>query len=171
LYAPGKAQPKKPSEYKIVGKPIPRDDIAPVVFCQQNYVSDMKVPGMVHGRMIRPPVAGATPASIDEGSIKDIAGVRVVHQNGFLGVVADKEWDAIKAAERLKVEWSNAAPPFPDQAALYNHIRNAPVRHRKVEKETGNVDEAFRNATRVIEAEYEWPFQSHASMGPGCGVV
>ena len=126
---------------------------------------------MVHGRMIRPPVAGATPAKIDEGSIKDIPGARVVHQNGFLGVVADKEWDAIKAAQKLKVEWSDAAPPFPDQAAIYDHIRKAPPRHRKVEKENGNVDEAFRNAARVVEAEYEWPFQSHACMGPGCGVV
>jgi CO/xanthine dehydrogenase Mo-binding subunit len=171
LYAPGKAQPKKPSEYKIVGKSIPRDDIAPVVFCTLDYVTDLKVPGMMHGRMIRPPVAGSTPAKIDEASIKDIPGVRVVHQHGFLGVVADKEWDAIKASQKLKVEWSNAAPPFPDQAAIYDHIRKAPVRHRKVEKENGNVDEAFRTAVRVVEAEYEWPFQSHACMAPGCGVV
>ena len=59
LYAPGKAQPKKPSEHKIVGKPIKRGDVAPKVFAHENFVTDMKVPGMVHGRMIRPPVAGA----------------------------------------------------------------------------------------------------------------
>jgi CO/xanthine dehydrogenase Mo-binding subunit len=171
LYAPGKAKPKKPSEHKIVGKRIPRDDIAPKVFCTQDFVSDVKVPGMVHGRMIRPPVAGATPVKVDEASIKDIPGARVVHQNGFLGVVADREWDAIKAAQALKIEWSNGTPPFPDQAAIYDHIRNAPVRHRKVEKENGNVDAAFGSAARTIAAEYEWPFQSHASMGPGCGVV
>jgi CO/xanthine dehydrogenase Mo-binding subunit len=171
LYAPGKAKPKHHSQYKIVGRSIPRDDIAPVVFGTETYVSDVKVPGMVHGRMIRPPVAGATPEKIDESSIKDIPGARVARQGGLLGVVADKEWDAIKAAEKLKVEWSNAAPPFPDQAAIYDHIRKAPVRHRKVERENGNVDDAFKNAARVVEAEYEWPFQSHACMGPGCGVV
>jgi nicotinate dehydrogenase subunit B len=171
LYAPGKAQPKKPSEHKIVGQRIPRDDIAPKVFCTQDFVTDVKVTGMVHGRMIRPPVAGAMPVKVDESSIKDIAGTRVVHQNGFLGVVADKEWDAIKAAQMLKVEWSAGAPPFPDQAAIYDHIRNTPARHRKVEKENGNVDEAFASGARVLSAEYEWPFQSHASMGPGCGVV
>jgi CO/xanthine dehydrogenase Mo-binding subunit len=171
LYAPGKAKPKHHSQYKIVGQSIPRDDVAPVVFGTETYVSDVKVPGMVHGRMIRPPVAGATPEKIDESSIKDIPGARVVRQGGLLGVVADKEWDAIKAAQKLKVEWSNAAPPFPDQAAIYDHIRKAPVRHRKVERENGNVDEAFKNAARVVEAEYEWPFQSHACMGPGCGVV
>jgi CO/xanthine dehydrogenase Mo-binding subunit len=101
-------------------------------------------------------------------------------------VVADKEWDAIKAAQKLRVEWSDVKPPFPDMAALYDHIRNAPVRKREVvaeadglggdlvvvdNKETGNVDEAIKNAARVIEAEYEWPFQSHASMGPACAIV
>jgi nicotinate dehydrogenase subunit B len=171
LYAPGKAQPKKPSDYKIVGKSIRREDIAPKVFCQEDYVTDIKVPGMVHGRVIRPPVAGAMPAKVDEGSIKDIAGGKVIVQNAFVGVVADTEWGAIQAAQKLKIEWSNSAPPFPDQASIYDHIRKAPVRKRTVEKENGDVDEAFKTATRVIEAEYEWPFQSHASMGPGCGIV
>jgi nicotinate dehydrogenase subunit B len=73
----------------------------------------------------------------------------------------------------LKITWSNAAPAFPDNAAaVYDHIRKAPVRKKQIEgKEIGNVDEAFKSAARVIEAEYEWPFQSHASMGPGCGIV
>jgi nicotinate dehydrogenase subunit B len=172
LYAPGKAQPKKPSEYKIVGKPIKREDVAPKVFCEQDFVTDVKVPGMVHARMIRPAVAGAVPVKVDESSIKDILGAKVVVEKGFLGVVADKEWDAIKAAKQLKVEWSDAKPPFPDATALYDHIRRAPVRKRQVEgKEAGNVDEAFKTAARVIEAEYEWPFQSHACMGPGCAIV
>ena len=70
LYAPGKAQPKKPSEYKIVGKPIKREDVAPKVFCQQDFVTDVKVPGMVHGRMIRPAIAGALPVKVDESSIR-----------------------------------------------------------------------------------------------------
>src|SRR6202011_82714 len=173
LYAPGKAQPKKPSEYKIVGQPLKREDIAPKVYCQQDFVTDVKVPGMVHGRVIRPPVAGATPVSVDESSVKDIPGVKVVREKDFLGIVADNEWNAVKAAQMLKVEWSSAAAPFPESAAaLYDHIRKAPVRKKQIEgKEIGNVDEAFKSAARVIEAEYEWPYQSHSSMGPGCGVV
>ncbi len=172
LYAPGKAQPKDPKDHKIVGRSIKRADIAPKVFAQQDFCTDIKVPGMVHGRMIRPPVAGAVPVKVDESSIKDIPTAKVVWDKGFLGVVADKEWDAIKAARDLKVEWSNASPPFPNQAALYDHIRNAPPRKREVEgKEAGNVDEAFKSAARVIEAEYEWPFQSHSSMGPACSLV
>jgi CO/xanthine dehydrogenase Mo-binding subunit len=171
LYAPGKAQPKKPSEHKIVGQPIKREDVAPKVFAQEDFVTDIKVPGMVHGRMIRPSVAGAVPVKIDESSIKDIPGAKVVWDKGFLGVVADKEWDAIQAAQKLKVEWSQVDAPFPEQASLYDHIRKASVRKRNIEKENGNVDEAFKNAAKVIEAEYEWPFQSHASMGPACALV
>src|SRR6202042_41291 len=171
LYAPGKAQPKKPSEHKIVGQPIKREDIAPKVFCQEDFVTDIKVPDMVHGRMIRPPVAGAVPVKVDDSAIKNIPGARVVWNQGFLGVVADKEWDAIQAAEALKVEWSAQTPPFPEQVSLHDHIRKAPVRKRVVEQQNGNVDEAFKSAARVIEAEYEWPFQSHASMGPACSLV
>src|SRR5438874_2042367 len=184
LYAPGKAQPKPHTAHKIVGQPIKREDVAPKVFAQEDFVTDVKVPGMVHGRVIRPRIAGAVPVKVDESSIKDIPGARVVWEKGFIGVVADKEWDAIKAAQKLKVEWSDVKPPFPDQAAIYDHIRKAPVRKREVvaaadlegggrvdNSEVGNVDEAFKNAARVIEAEYEWPFQSHASMGPGCAIV
>ncbi|HEY2531442.1 MAG TPA: molybdopterin cofactor-binding domain-containing protein [Xanthobacteraceae bacterium] len=172
LYAPGKAQPKDPKDHKIVGRPIKRQDVAPKVFAQQDFCTDVKVAGMVHGRMVRPRVAGAAPVKVDESSIKGIPSARVVWDNGFLGVVADKEWDAIKAARQLKVEWSSAPPPFPDQTALYEHIRKEPSRKRAVEgKQAGNVDAAFTNAARVIEAEYEWPFQSHASMGPACALV
>ena len=103
--------------------------------------------------MIRPPVAGAVPVKVDESSVKDIPGVKIVQDKDLLGVVADTEWNAIKAAQMLKVEWSNATPPFLDNASsVYDHIRKAPVRKRQVEKENGNVDEAFKSAARVIEA-------------------
>jgi nicotinate dehydrogenase subunit B len=172
LYAPGKAQPKDPKDHKVVGQPIKRADIAPKVFAQQDFCTDIKVPGMVHGRMIRPTVAGAVPTSVDEGSIKDIPSAKVVWDKGFLGVVADREWDAIKASQQLKVQWSQAASPFPDQKALYDHIRQASARKREVDpKSSAAIDDAFKNAARVIAAEYEWPFQSHSSMGPACALV
>jgi nicotinate dehydrogenase subunit B len=171
LYAPGKAQPKDPSEHKVVGQPIKREDIAPKVFCQQDFVTDIKVPGMMHGRMIRPAIAGAVPVKVDDSAVKGIPGARMVWQKGFLGVVADREWDAIQAADKLKVEWSTQEPPFPEQASLFDHIRKAAVRKRMVEQQNGDVDAAFKTATRIIEADYEWPFQSHASMGPACSLV
>ncbi|MBV8824388.1 MAG: xanthine dehydrogenase family protein molybdopterin-binding subunit [Hyphomicrobiales bacterium] len=171
LYAPGKAKPKPYTEHKIVGQPIKRADVAPKVFCQEDFCTDVKVPGMMHGRMIRPPAAGSEPVKVDEASIKDIPGARVVWQKGFLGVVAEREWDAIQAAEKLKVEWSPSSVAFPGTAGLYDHIRAAPVRKRELGANVGNVDDAFKTAARVIEAEYEWPFQSHASMGPACALV
>ena len=172
LYAPGVAKPKEPKAFKIVGESILRDDIAPKVFAQENFCADIRAPGMVHGRMIRPAVAGAVPVKVDESSIKEIPGARVVWNQGFLGVVAEKEWDAIKAARQLKVTWSDAPSPFPDQTALYDHIRKTPPRRREVTpKEVGNVDDAFKTAARVLEAEYEWPFQSHSSMGPATALV
>src|SRR5271165_6379539 len=171
LVAEGQAKPKPPGVYKIVGQSPPRFDVPAKVFGKLDYVTDIKVPGMLHGRMIRPPVAGAVPVTVDEDSVRDIRGVRVVHDQGFLGIVAEHEWDAVQAAERLKVTWSEAVPPFPENSALYQHIRQAPVVKREVPVEVGEIDPAFAGAARVVEAEYEWPFQSHASMGPACAVV
>ena len=171
LVAEGQAKPKPPAAYKIVGQSPPRFDVPAKVFGALDYVTDIKVPGMLHGRMLRPPVAGAVPIAVDEGSVRDIPGVRVVHEKGFLGVVAEREWDAVQAAERLKVTWSEAPSPFPEMAALYDHIRAAPVVKREVPVANGEIDLAFAGAARVVEAEYQWPFQSHASMGPACAVV
>jgi len=172
LYAPGKAKPKDPKDYKIVGKPLPREDIAPIVYAQTDFCTDVKRPGMLHARMIRPPVAGSTPVKVDEASIQDIPGAKVYLEKGFLAVYAENEWNAIKASQKLKVEWSNVQPSFVEQVALYDHIRKTPPRkHQDEGKQVGNVEEAFRTAARVVEAEYEWPFQSHASIGPACALV
>ena len=172
LLVKGKAKPKLPGEYKVIGKPgTRRRDIAPKVYGTAENMADIKVPGMLHGRMIRPPIAGAVPVAVDESSVKDIPGVKVVWQKGFIGLVAPKEWDAIRAARQLKVTWSEVKPPFPDQKELYNHIRKARVMKRDNEQNVGNVDDAFANAAKIIEATYEWPFHSHASMAPACGVA
>jgi nicotinate dehydrogenase subunit B len=132
---------------------------------------DVKVPGMLHGRMIRPAIAGSVPTAVDEASVKDIPGVKVVWQKGFIGVVAPREWDAIRASEKLKVTWSEAKPPFPSQSELYDHIRKAAVVKEDPPKKSGDVDTAFASAAKVVEATYEWPFQSHAPMSPACGLA
>jgi len=168
----GKAKPKAPGEYKIVGKPGTRlRDVAPKVLGTLEYMVDVKVPGMLHGRMIRPPVAGSIPTAVDQSSIKDIPGAQVVWEKGFIGVVAPREWDAIKASRALKVTWSQVKPPFTGNAGLYDHIRNAEVVQYDKEVKTGDIDAAFAGAARVIEATYEWPFQSHAGMAPACAVA
>jgi CO/xanthine dehydrogenase Mo-binding subunit len=125
---------------------------------------------MLHARVIRPPVAGATPASIDASSLKG-TGARLVRVKDFVAVVADKEWSAIRGAQMLKVNWKRVKSPFPDQKDLYDHIRNAKPTKSKTEENVGDVEAAFKTAAKTIKSEYEWPFQSHASMGPACAVV
>lgn len=167
----GQAKTKPVSEYKVVGKPYPRFDIPGKVYGTMEYVTDVRLPGMVHARMVLPPVAGASPVNIDAESLKGIPGARVVHEKDFVAVVADREWDAIKAAEALKVTWSDAKPNFPGHDKIHDHIRKAPVSGALNMDKTAEVEAALKGAPRVIEAEYEWPFQSHASMGPACAVV
>jgi nicotinate dehydrogenase subunit B len=103
LYAPGRAQAKPASAHRIVGQPIRRVDVAPKVFCQQDFCTDIKVPGMVHARVIRPTSAGSVPLAVDAGSVRDIPNVQIVRKEAFLAVVADSEWDAVKAMRQLSV--------------------------------------------------------------------
>jgi len=164
------AKPKTPDQYKIVGTSPPRYDVEGKVFGTEPWVTDIRIDGMLHGRMIRPPVPGASVVSVDEASIAGIPGARVMRKGDFIGVVAPKEWDAIKASQTLKVSWSQVADPFVDMDQLYNHIRDAPVTKEDANVR-GNIADGFARAAKVVEADYEWPFQSHASMGPGCAVA
>ncbi|WP_043834120.1 xanthine dehydrogenase family protein molybdopterin-binding subunit [Muricoccus aerilatus] len=171
LNVEGRARTKPIADYKVVGTAAPRRDIADKAFARHDYVTDIRLPGMLHARMIRPPVAGAKPTAVDESSVSAIPNARVVWKDGFLAVAAPREWDAIRAAEVLKVDWSATPPPFPEQAAIYDHIRNAPVTKRGVPMQQGDAAAAIAGAARVISAEYEWPFHSHSSMGPGCALA
>ena len=162
---------KRPDQFKVIGKSIPRKDIPPKVFGQMEMVSDVRLPGMLHARMIRPTVAGAVPVTVDEASIAGIPGAKVVWIKNLLGVVAEKEWNAVKAARALKVTWSESRPNFPGNDRVHQYIRQAPVIKRGIQRENGNVDEGFKQAARIIEGEYEYPTQSHASTGPGCAVA
>ncbi|MDA2935347.1 molybdopterin-dependent oxidoreductase [Acidobacteria bacterium AH-259-D05] len=179
LNAKGEAEPKTPDQYKIVGKSIPRIDVPGKILGQTTYVTDIKVEGMWHGRVIRPPIAGATPTGFDENSISDIADAKVVRLKDFIGVVAEDEWSAIKAARQLKVTWSEVEPPFPKMEDLYDYIRRTPHVEENAGRgsdpnipiDEGVLDKPFDGAVRIIEAEYEHPFQSHACMGPACVVA
>jgi nicotinate dehydrogenase subunit B len=167
----GKAKPKAPSQYKVVGKEFPRRDVAGKVFGTTDWVTDVSIPGMLHGRSIRPPHATARPLKVDEASIRSVRGAKVIREKNFIGVVAPREWDAVRAARMLKISWSAPTNPFPPMEKLHDHIRSAPVEKSEEAAVKGNVAAAFKTAARIVEAEYEWPFQSHASMGPGCALV
>jgi nicotinate dehydrogenase subunit B len=162
---------KKPADFKIIGQSLPRKDLPGKVFGTLEMVNDVRLPGMLHARMIRPTVAGAVPVKVDEGSIKHIAGARMVWIKDLLAVVAEKEWNAVKAARALKVTWSASTPNFPGNQKLFEHIRKAPIVKREFQRQNGNFDEGIKQAVRIVEGEYEYPTQSHASMGPACAVA
>ncbi len=171
LSVKGQAQPKNPSEYKVVGKSFPQKVVAEKVLGRAEYITDVRVEGMLHGRVIRPPNAGCTPVSVDEGSIRSIPGARVIREKDYLAVVAEREWDAVRAAESLKVTWTAQCTPFPPMEKLYQHIREAKANGKGTPVNKGDVEAALKGAARVVQAEYEWPLQSHASMGPACAIA
>jgi nicotinate dehydrogenase subunit B len=166
-----KAPTKPPSDYRIVGKPVRRVDIPDKVTARFTYMQDFRLPGMLHGRVIRPAAIGANLLQVDESSLHDIPGiVQVVRINNFLGVVARTEWAAIRAAQTLAVTWSDAAM-LPDQAKLWEVVRATPVVHEDVTSATGDVDQALRTAKTTHEATFEFAIQTHGSIGPSCAVA
>ncbi len=162
---------KTPDQFKVIGQSFRRRDLPGKVFGTLDFVNDVRLQDMLHARMIRPRVAGAVPVAVEEASIKQIPGAQVVWIKDLLAVVAEKEWNAVKAASALKVTWSASQPNFPGNDGLHAHIRNAPVVKRTIQRENGSVEQGFAEAARVIEGEYEYPTQSHASMGPACAVA
>jgi len=162
---------KKHTEFKVIGQSFPRQDLPGKVFGTLEYVNDVRLPGMLHARMIRPTVAGAVPVNVDESSIKDIPGAKAVWIKDLLAVVAEKEWNAVKAAKALKVTWSESKPNFPGHEKLFEHIRKAPIVKREFQRQNGSFDDGIKQAIRIIEGDYEFPTQSHASMGPPCAVA
>jgi len=166
------AKPKAAADYKVVGKPFERRDVAWKVFGTDQFVTDVKVKGMLHARVIRPPRAACKVRGVDEGSIQSIKGAQVVREKDFVAVVAPREWDAVRAAQMLKVDWHTLDGVFPEMAKLHDHIRAAKVVKRSEDLKRGDVESSFKTpGVRVVEAEYEWPLQSHASMGPACAVA
>ena len=188
LRATGTVQPKDFADYKVVGTSVVRKDIPGKILGTTEYCHHVTLPGMVHGRMIRPPVANAVPVSADAQSIADISGARVVHKRNLLAVVADTEWGAIQAARQLEVEWTETEAPFPHMDQLYDYIRQAPpvvsngqtmtfgsknynVPRGQKAYDLGSINQALANSARVIASEYEIPFQSHARMAPSVAVA
>ena len=167
----GSAKLKPRANYTIVGRPSLRPDIAAKVRGAWTYVTDVTLPGMLHGRMLRPEVAGALPLAVDARSIAQFKDVRIVHRDGFLGVVAADEWEAIRAADALKVTWSEVRAPFPENGDVYGYLRQTSPIKTQADFEHGDVHAASLSAPRELTAEYGWPFQSHASMAPACAVA
>ena len=176
LRASGRARTKKPSEYTVVGKSVPRTDIPAKATGTFTFVHDVRRPGMLHARVIRPPMSGAETAigatlvAADSTSVQHIPGiVKVVRIEDFLGVVAEREENAVRAARELKVEWKSWSA-MPDFSKLEPALRNYPSKPR-ILREEGDVRSALANAAIELSATYIWPYQLHASIGPSCAVA
>jgi nicotinate dehydrogenase subunit B len=164
----GQARLKDVNQFKIVGQSPQRYDIPAKVDGSLKWAVDAKVPGMLHARNVKPPVAGAKLVSIDESSVKNVPGlVTVVSKGNYVAVVCEREEQAVQAARQLKVNWDKpAAAAFPSSEDLYSFMRAAKPTSSTPPSIVGNPDAAMMTAAKVVEAEYEIPFQGHTSIGP-----
>ncbi|WP_221794235.1 molybdopterin cofactor-binding domain-containing protein [Oceanobacter mangrovi] len=170
---------KPVDEYQIVGKSAARKDIPAKATGQFEYVHDVRIPGMLHGRVIRPPYAGRDGGEfignsllgIDRDSIAHIPGIITVEVIGdFIGIVAEREEQADRAARELKVDWK-PSPDLPDINDLENAIRNNPTDKTRTLVDEGNIEQALQETHKRLTRTYVWPYHMHGSIGPSCAVA
>jgi len=167
-----KAPLKSHERFRFIGKSLPRPDVPAKVTGHHRYLHDLTLPGMLHARVIRPSALGATLVSVDESSIAGVGGVRVVRIQSFLAVMAEREWDAVRAARALQTKWT-AGTGLPDQGKEFDSMRaSRVVRDQEIAKR-GDLSalSAPPAGTRPLAASYRWPIQTHGSIGPSCGVA
>jgi nicotinate dehydrogenase subunit B len=168
--ADGRAAPKPADQLTLVGKPLPRLDLPDKVLGAGVYLHDLELPGMLHGRVVRPPSYRATLQSFDGKRVETMPGVRAVVRDGrFLGVVAQREEQAVAAAAALAkgAVWQEAED-LPDVDALPAFLRSRPSKP-KILSEKGVVPQ--QTGASAVSASYSRPFIAHASIGPACAVA
>jgi CO/xanthine dehydrogenase Mo-binding subunit len=164
------ARRRSPAQWTVLGKPVPSLDRAALMTGQFEFLHNVRVPGMLHGRVVRPPEVGAIVAFVDESSVRQIPGfVKVVVRNDFVGVVAEKQWQAVQAARQLKVKW-NPGTGLPAQKTFYDGLRRQPSRDVLVVN-SGDVEQKLAAADMVVRATYAYPYQLHGSVGASCAVA
>ncbi|MGZ3662866.1 MAG: molybdopterin cofactor-binding domain-containing protein [Ktedonobacterales bacterium] len=162
----GTAPLKLVEDYRVVGSNVARMDLLPKFTGQPAYVHDLRLAGMLHARIVRPPSLGATVASLDESAVRD---AQVIRLGDFLAVVAEHEEHAIRAAKQLVVRWHETAS-LPPMGELWEVLRQQPATDR-VLVQSGDVDTRLALASPLVHATYFQPFQSHATVGPSCAVA
>jgi nicotinate dehydrogenase subunit B len=166
-----RAKRKNPSEWTVLGTPVPRVEIPAMATGQFEYVHNVRVPGMLHGQVVRPPAYGSTLVSVYESSVKDIAGVvKVVVKKNFVGVVAERPWQAMQAANKLKVTWSPGTA-LPKLTEIHDYLRSKKPTRDTYAVNSKDVDEKLGQAAKVIKATYHYPYQMHGSFGTSCAVA
>jgi nicotinate dehydrogenase subunit B len=170
----GSAPVKAPADYKIVATPVPRNDMPDKVSGKYVYMQHVRVPGMLHGRVVRPRGqgaygVGAKVLALDESSIRNIPGARVLRKGDFIGVVAESEWDAVRAAQQLKITW-DATPSLSGSDGLYDSMRAVKTDERIV-LQRGNAADAIGAAPYKVAYSCRAPYQAHAPFGPNCALA
>jgi len=165
------AKRKTAGEWKVLGTPAMRLDMAAMATGQFEYVHNVHVSGMLHGRVVRPPRLGGTLVDVDEGSVSHIPGVvKVVRRKNFVGVVAERQSQAAQAAQQLKVQWSGGGN-LPVQGEFYDRLRTMTPSRDASTVNSKDVDATLAQAASVIKATYLHPYQAHASLGASCAVA
>jgi nicotinate dehydrogenase subunit B len=164
---------KDPKQYKVVGQSVKRVELPAKVTGEHDYIHDVRIPGMLHGRVVRPPEINTEPMSIDQDSIKGVQGVVMIAREGkFVGVIAKTEWAAIKAAQALKVTWSKPTSKVPaNPEELFSYLKNTkPARTNKA-VDKGNAANALSQVKKTYQGTFRWPFQMHGMIGPSCAIA
>jgi nicotinate dehydrogenase subunit B len=164
------ARRKHPRDWTVLGTAVPRVDLPALVAGEYEFVHNVRVPGMLHGQVVRPPTVGATLVRVNEESVRTMPGVvKVVVKHNFVGVVAEKPWQALQAANALAVTWSDG-PALPDQQKLFEFLRTQPSRDTLL-VDSGDVDATLKSAPTMLTATYRFPYHMHGSVGSSCAVA
>ncbi|HKW24776.1 MAG TPA: molybdopterin cofactor-binding domain-containing protein [Terriglobales bacterium] len=164
------AKRRTPQEWTVLGKPVPSMDMPLLATGHFEFVHNVHVPGMLHGRVVRPPALGATVLSVDENSARSLPGVvKVVVRKNFVGVVAEKQWQAEQSARQLKLDWS-APVTLPAQQTFYDYMRRQPSRDVLV-IDSQDVEQKLSSASTMLRATYLHPYQMHGSIGASCAIA
>ena len=169
VQAQPKSKLKDPASFKVVGQAVPRVDIPAKVTGGAAYVQDMRLPDMVHARVVRPPSYGAQLTDCETSAIEKLPGVvKVVRDGNFLAVVAKKEFQSIKAMNALSAvaKWKETAG-LPKQDDLLRVLTNLPSQDSTIFERTN----PSVIGKQTIEATYTRPYQAHGSIGPSCAVA
>jgi CO/xanthine dehydrogenase Mo-binding subunit len=170
----GKAPLKPVASYRLVGQRLPRADLAGKLTARHDYIQYLRLPGMLHGRVVRPRGqaaygAGARVLSVDDSALAGIPGARLLRRDDFLGVVAPREWDAVRAAQAVRVEWENPSP-LPTTAGLHEQMRGASTIDNVV-LERGDMGAGFSQGAVTVTQRGHGPYQAHAPFAPNCALA
>jgi len=164
------AKRRSPERWTVLGKPVPSLDRSALMTGQFEFIHSVRVPNMLHGRVVRPPGMGATVASVDQGSVLHIAGLlKIVVRKDFVGVVAETQYEAMLAARQLAIRW-NDGPKLPPQTDFFEHLQRQPSKDT-LSVDSGDVERALAGTGTILRARYTWPYQMHGSVGASCAVA